>query len=328
MGTKLLVANYSRWVAWDTPEWVIGRMRAAARDMEVVNARTPAEAVALIPDAEIAFSSVIRPEMLAAAGRLRWIHSPAAGVGGMLFPTMRASAVIITNSRGMHAETIAEHVVAVVLALFRRLPVAFRRQTERGWAQDELTTDPPRLLARKTIGIVGLGGIGSAVARVMAALGARVEATRRRVEAGRPEHVASVHPPGALRELLPHWDVVVLSAPHTTETERIIGPQELGLMKREAVLVNVARGPLVDEGALADSLTRRTLAGAALDVFEDEPLEPTSPLWNTPNLLITPHVAGNRPDYWDAALEIFLENLRRYRANEPLLNVVDKQAGY
>lgn len=297
MGTKLLIANYSRWVAWDTPEWVIDRMRAAARDVEVVNARTPAEAVRLIPDADIAFSSVIRPEMLAAAGRLRWIHSPAAGVGGMLFPAMRASDVIITNSRGMHAETIAEHVLAVILALFRRLPVAFRRQTERVWAQNELTIDPPRLIARKTVGIVGLGGIGTAVARVVSALGGRVEATRRRIEAGRPDNVASVHPPGALPDLLPRWDAVVLSAPHTAETERIIGARELALMKREAVLVNVARGPLVDEAALAEALTRGTIAGAALDVFEDEPLEPTSPLWDTPNLLITPHVAGNRPDY-------------------------------
>ncbi|MGH9315303.1 MAG: D-2-hydroxyacid dehydrogenase [Vicinamibacterales bacterium] len=325
---KLLVANYSRWVAWDLPEWVLEQMRAAAGDMEVANARTPAEAVALIADADIAFSSVIRPDMLAAARRLRWIHSPAAGVGGMLFPEMRASEVVITNSRGMHAETIAEHVVAVVLALFRRLPTAIQRQSERAWAQDELTLASSRLVARKTVGIVGLGGIGSAVARAMSGLGARVEATRRRLEAGRPEGVVSVHPPGALGDLLPRWDVVVLSAPHTAETERLIGARELGLMKRDAVLVNIARGPLVDQAALADALTRGAIAGAALDVFDDEPLESTSPLWDTPNLLITPHVAGNRPDYWEAALGIFLENLRRFRAGEALLNVVDKEAGY
>jgi phosphoglycerate dehydrogenase-like enzyme len=325
---KLLIANYSRWVAWDTPDWVVERMRAAVEDIEVANARTQAEAIALIPDAEIAFSSIIRPEMLAAAPRLRWVHSPAAGVGGMLFPAMRASDVVITNSRGMHAETIAEHVVAVVLALFRRLPAAQRRQAEHVWAQNELTLDPPRLLARKTVGIVGLGGIGSAVARLMSACGARVEATRRRVDAGRPDGVASVHPASALAELLPRWDVVVLSAPHTAATDRIVGARELGLMKREAVLVNVARGQLVNETALADALARGAIAGAALDVFDDEPLEANSPLWETPNLLITPHVAGNRPDYWDAALAIFLENLRRYRAGEPLLNVVDKEAGY
>ncbi len=325
---KVIIANYSRWVAWDTPDWVVDRIRAAAEDMEVVNARTRPEAVDLIPDAEVAFSSIIRPEMLAAAGRLRWIHSPAAGVGGMLFPAMRASDVIITNSRGMHAETIAEHVVSVVLALFRRLPVAFRRQAEHVWAQNELTLDPPRLLARKTVGIVGLGGIGTAVARLMSALGARVEATRRRVDAGCPEGVAAVHASAALGDLLPNWDVVVLAAPHTAETERILGARELSLMKRDAILVNIARGALVDEAALAEALTRGAIAGAALDVFDDEPLEAGSPLWDTPNLLITPHVAGNRPDYWDAALAIFLENLRRYRAGESLLNVVDKEAGY
>jgi phosphoglycerate dehydrogenase-like enzyme len=325
---KLLIANYSRWVAWDTPDWVVDRIRAAAGEMEVVNVRTRPEAVELIPDAEVAFSSIIRPEMLAAARRLRWIHSPAAGVGGMLFPAMRASDVIITNSRGMHAETIAEHVVSVVLALLRRLPVAFRRQAEHVWAQNELTLDPPRLLARKTVGIVGLGGIGTAVAGMMSAFGARVEATRRRVDAGRPESVAAVHASAALGDLLPNWDVVVLAAPHTAETERIIGARELSLMKRDAILVNIARGALVDEAALAEALTRGAIAGAALDVFDDEPLEASSPLWDTPNLLITPHVAGNRPDYWDAALAIFLENLRRYRAGESLLNVVDKEAGY
>jgi phosphoglycerate dehydrogenase-like enzyme len=148
------------------------------------------------------------------------------------------------------------------------------------------------------------------------------------VDAGRPDGVASVHPASALAELLPRWDVVVLSAPHTAATDRIVGARELGLMKREAVLVNVARGQLVNETALADALARGAIAGAALDVFDDEPLEANSPLWETPNLLITPHVAGNRPDYWDAALAIFLENLRRYRAGEPLLNVVDKEAGY
>jgi phosphoglycerate dehydrogenase-like enzyme len=324
----LLVANYSRWVAWDTPDWVVERIRAAAGGMEVANARTPAEAVALIADAEIAFSSIIRPEMLAAARRLRWIHSPAAGVGGMLFPAMRASDVVITNSRGMHAETIAEHVVAVVLALFRRLPRAMLRQSEHAWAQDEFTLAPPRLIARTTVGIVGLGGIGSAVARAMTGLGAQVEAVRRRPDAGRPDTVTSVHPPGALRDLLPRWDVVILCAPHTSETERIIGPRELALMKPDAVLVNIARGPLVDERALAEALGRGAIAGAALDVFDDEPLESADPLWETPNLIITPHVAGNRPDYWDAALEIFVENLRRYRAGEALLNVVDKDAGY
>jgi phosphoglycerate dehydrogenase-like enzyme len=324
---KLLIANYSRWVAWDTPEWVVERMRVTG-DIDVANARNQAEAIALIPDADIAFSSILRPEMLAAARRLRWVHSPAAGVGGMLFPAMRASDVVITNSRGMHAETIAEHVVAVVLALFRRLPVAGRRQVEHVWAQNELTLDPPRLLARKTVGIVGLGGIGTAVARLMSACGARVEGTRRRPEVGAPEGVSAVHPAGALGDLLPRWDIVVLAAPHTGETERMIGARELSLMKREAVLVNVARGALLDEAALADALSRGAIAGAALDVFDDEPLEQGSRMWDTPNLLITPHVAGNRPDYWDAALAIFFENLRRYRAGEPLMNVVDKEAGY
>jgi phosphoglycerate dehydrogenase-like enzyme len=228
----------------------------------------------------------------------------------------------------MHAQTIAEHVVAVTLALFRHLPAAARAQAERRWIQDELTRAAPRLLGGSTVGVVGLGAIGAAVAKAMSALGARVEAIRRHPERPRPDGVESVHAASALHDRLPRWDVIVICAPHTAETEGVIGARELELMKRGAVLVNVARGKLVDEAALAAALGRGAIGGAALDVFDREPLEPDSPVWDLPNLLITPHVAGNRRDYWTAATDLFIENLHRYRAAQPLLNLVDKEAGY
>jgi D-2-hydroxyacid dehydrogenase (NADP+) len=325
---KVLVANYSDWSAWDTPGWVLERMRAAVPGVEFVHARTPDEGVRKIPDAEVVFSSVVRPEMLDAAGRLRWIHSPAAGIGGMLFPSLVASDVILTNSRGMHAETIAEHVIALTLALFRGLPTAVRRQSERMWAQEELSVPGPRLLRGSTMGIVGLGGIGAAIAAAASGLGMRVEGIRRRANAELPPGVDAAYPIAAMHERLPHWDVVVLAAPQTHETQGLIGAPELALMRRNAILVNIARGKLVREVDLIDALARGVIGGAALDVVEHEPLDPASPLWSMPNVLITPHVAGFRPQYWERLADLFLENLRRYRANEPLLNVVDKQAGY
>jgi phosphoglycerate dehydrogenase-like enzyme len=308
---KVLVANYSDWSAWDTPGWVLERMRTAVPGVEFVHARTPDEAVRKIPDAEVVFSSVVRPEMFDAAGRLRWIHSPAAGIGGMLFPSLVSSDVILTNSRGMHAETIAEHVIALTLALFRDLPTAVRRQSARVWAQEELSVPGPRLLRDSTMGIVGLGGIGAAIASAASGLG-----------------IQAAYPIAALHDRLPHWDVVVLAAPQTQDTEGLIGAPELALMRRTAILVNIARGKLVREADLIDALDRGLIGGAALDVVEHEPLDSASPLWSLPNVLLTPHVAGFRPQYWERLADLFIENLRRYRANQPLLNVVDKEAGY
>jgi phosphoglycerate dehydrogenase-like enzyme len=246
----------------------------------------------------------------------------------MLFPELRGSPVVLTNSRGMSADTMAEHVLAVTLAMFRRLPEAWRSQAARVWAQDAIGLLGNRTITGSRVLIVGLGAIGMAVAARMTALGATVTGIRRRVEGARPSAVASVAPPGRLQELLPSADVVVVSAPHTRETRHLIGPKEIAALSRQAILVNVSRGHLVDERALSEALAAGRLAGAALDVFQEEPLPPESPLWGLSNVLITPHTSGFRPDHWDAAVEMFAENLRRFDAGQPLLNVVDKVAGY
>ena len=258
---------------------------------------------------------------------MRWLHSPAAGVGGMLFPEMVSSPVVLTNSRGMSAGTIAEHVLAVTLALFRRLPHAFRSQAAREWAQDAIGAEGNRLIAGARVLVVGLGAIGGAVAQRLTLLGARVTGLRRRA-AGETHGEWTVAPAGRLHDLLPAADVVIVAAPHTHETRGLIGRPELALMARDAILVNVSRGPLIDEPALIEALSTRTIGGAALDVFVDEPLPPDSPFWTLPNVLITPHTSGFRPDHWDAATALFADNLERFDAGQPLVNVVDKQAGY
>ena len=273
------------------------------------------EGMALIGSADVAFSSQITREHLAAATRLRWIHSQAAGVGGMLYPEMRQSPVIITNSRGMAADTMAEHAIGVTVAMFRRFHLAMRRQIERTWAQNEVSRPPVnRSIAGACVLIVGLGAIGTAAAIRFAALGARVIGVRRRPQRDTHPSVSEVAGPERLREFLARADVVLIAAPETPVTTHLIGRPELAAMKPDALLVNVSRGGLVDETALVDVLESGSIGGAALDVFEHEPLPDHSPLWTLPNVLITPHTSGFRPDHWDAATDLFADNLRRFEA--------------
>ncbi len=326
---NVLVGIYSQFVMWNIPAAHVERLRRDFPQHTFVHVLDDAEAQRVMGDAEVAFMGTFLRDQLAVASRLRWIHSPAAGVGGMLFPEMLASPIVITNSRGMSADTIAEHVLAVTLAIFRRLPHAFRSQLAREWAQDEIGILGHRTVAGARVLVVGLGAIGLAVARHMSALGARVTGIRRRPQASEtPDGVEVVAPPDRLRSLLASADVVVVSAPHTRETRGLIGRAELAAMRPDAMLVNVSRGQLIDEPALLAALESGAIAGAALDVFNDEPLPADSPFWRLENVLITPHTSGFRPDHWDAAVALFSDNLRRFESGAELINVVDKAAGY
>jgi phosphoglycerate dehydrogenase-like enzyme len=326
---NVLVFIHSPFEMWNIPRAHVDRLKTEFPEHRFLHSADTREAERLIVDADVAFSAQIYREQLAAATRLRWIHSPAAGVGGMLYPEMRERQVAITNSRGMAADTMAEHAVAVTLAMFRRLHIAVRRQLERRWAQDEIASNAPnRTICGARVLIVGLGAIGRAAAARFSVLGAHVSGIRRRPGAGGPPDVREVASPDRLRELLPAADVIIISAPQTAETRGLIGAAEMSLMKRDALLVNISRGQLVDEAALVEALHAGRIGGAALDVFEHEPLARDSPLWTLPNVLITPHTSGFRADHWDAATTLFAENLRRFESGQPLLNVVDKEAGY
>jgi phosphoglycerate dehydrogenase-like enzyme len=328
-GRTVLVGIYSPFASWNIPAGHVARLRDRFPGHTFLHATSEEDAARLVPHAPIAFMSEVRPDQFGAAASLEWIHSPAAGVGGMLFPALVESPVIMTNSRGISAATIAEHVVAVTLVLFRKLRMAIRAQADRDWAQDKVLLPPPiRTIGGSRVLIVGLGEIGTATAKAMAALGAHVRAVRRSTTRPKPEFVESVSGPEQLAEQLRDADVVVISAPQTTDTWGLIGQPELSAMQRDAVLVNVSRGKLVDEPALIAALAGGTIGAAALDVFDQEPLPPDSPLWGMDNVLVTPHMAGFRPDHWDAVVDLFSENLRRFDAGQPLLNVVDKRAGY
>jgi phosphoglycerate dehydrogenase-like enzyme len=323
---RVVVAIFSGTPAWTIPAASVRDLRQRFPDVDVVHAEDASALVRLMPGAEVAFSSVITPAAFANADRLAWIHSSAAGVGRMLFPALVESAVTLTNSRGMNAGAVAEHTFAMLLAFARRVRAALEAQGERRWAQEDLSGLPT--LGGQTLGLIGLGAIGLALARLGRAFGMRVIGIRRSPALGCPPDVDDVLAPDELPRLLGESDVVVVAAPLTPETRGLIGAREFRLMKRSALFANVARGRLVREADLVAALRDGTIAGAVLDVFEQEPLDPGSPLWAMPNVIISPHVAGFRADYWEAAVDLFSENLRRFLRGEALLNVVDKRRGY
>jgi len=327
---------------WTVPEWATDEIRAAFPaewDVVVVDADSDGrgdgggpspEALAAVRGAEVYLGYGIPRELFrAAGGALRWVHSGAAGVGGALYPEMRDSRVVLTNSAGIHAEPIADTVLAMALHFARGLDFAVRAQAERRWdkAPFDAADAPLRETGELTVGIVGLGGIGRAAARRFAALGARVLAVRRS-GADPPEGVELVRGDDTLGRLLEASDVLVLSVPETPGTRGMIGRAELERLRPGAVLVNVGRGRVVDEDALVDALRGSRLRGAALDVFAREPLPPESPLWDLPNVLVTPHVSGTSHRFWRRETGLVVENVRRHLAGEPLLNTVDKHAGY
>ena len=284
-----------------------------------------------IRDAEAYFGFGIPRPLFLENRRLRWVHSAAAGVGSALYPEMVESDVLLSNSAGVHAIPIAEYVVAGVLHFFRGLDVAAAQQREGRWEKTFFVApdSPVRELTDARILIVGAGGIGTECATRFSAMGARCTGTRRHPERGTPRGFERVVGPGALDDELPHADVVVLAAPLTRESSGLMTAERLKSLRNGTILVNVARGALVDEVALAQQLESGRLRGAVLDVFREEPLAPDSPLWQLRNALLTPHISPVSPGrFWPRALDVFCDNWRRYDRGEPLRNLVDKQAGY
>lgn len=304
------------------------RMNAAAPNVRCVTAATPEEALRLAPTVHGADGRLCTPEFLAAADQLVWAQSPSAGVAWLLAREgiKEREEIVVTNMQGVHGPAIAEHVFGMLLTLTRDLGFHQHPEQRGKWSRQGSGREAIALSGR-TMLVVGLGGIGREVARRAKGFDMEVHATRR----SRREPPAYVDRQGTatdLDELLPLADVVVLAVPLTEETEGLIDARALGLMKQGAYLVNIARGRVVDTDALVAALESGRLAGAALDVTEPEPLPPGHPLWEMPNVVITPHVASRASltsDRRDALLEA---NLRRFGAGEPLLNVVDKAAGY
>jgi phosphoglycerate dehydrogenase-like enzyme len=230
----------------------------------------------------------------------------------------------------VHGPVVAEHVIALILGLAKKLPQAARLQQKHSWGKELLwqLNPKPTEIAGATLGVVGLGSIGRNVSKHASALGMRVIAVREHLDNERPQGVDEVFSSSELDQVLQESDYVVLSVPVTPETEGLINAKRLAKMKSTAYLINVGRGQLIDEAALLVALRGQKIGGAALDVFIEEPLPPDSPLWDLENLLITPHTAGLTEKMWERHYKLFTENLRRYMAGEELLAVVDKKKGY
>jgi len=337
---KLVIVLPSQFELWTAPAWFSERLRGDFPQLEVVHRENYESIEDDLRDAEIAVTWSLRPEQFHAARKLRWIHSPAAAVHQLLIPEIVASDVVVTNARGVHGPVVAEHALALILALAKCLPSAMRWQAQHAWAQEQLWRERPhpREIAGATLGLIGVGSIGGEVAGRAEALGMRILAVREHPEKGtdwaRPAAPAvaaeppAVCGPEGLEQTLRESDYVVVAAPLTGKTRALLDAPRLACMKREACLVNVSRGALVEERALIAALESGRIGGAALDVFEHEPLSSDSPLWDLPNVLITPHSAALTDRLWQRHYELIAKNLQHYLAGQPLLSAVDKQKGY
>jgi phosphoglycerate dehydrogenase-like enzyme len=287
-----------------------------------VVAESPDDALREIADADAAFGT-LTPQLIQRAHRLKWLQAPAiAPPAGYYFAELQAHPVVVTNFRGIFNEHIAAHIMAFVLAFARGLHRYVRLQLRHEWAPDPLDTGVVHL-PESTALIVGVGGIGAETALNCAAFGMRVIGVdARRTDC--PAGVSEMHPPDELDHLLPLADFVILTIPHTPETEGLMDAARFGRMKPTAFFINIGRGKTTRLSDLVHALQNGTIAGAGLDVFEEEPLPKDHPLWSAPNTLLTPHTAGFGPYLDDRRQEIIIDNAQRFVRNEPLRNVVDK----
>ncbi len=302
------------------PEWMA---RVRELGVEAYEADSEAASLDLITDAD-AYYGRMTPALLAAGKKLRWIQATSAGLDGYYFPELRDSDVTVTNLRGIYSDVIAEHVFALLLSMARGIPAYFRSQLEGRWENKSV---PVIHVAGTTLGVLGLGGIGLAVAERGHAFGMRVLALDPAPK-GRPDYVERIYGIHELHEMLGEVDFFVICAPHTGETDRMIDAAALEAMKPSAIFINIGRGKVVDLAALTRALGNGEIAGAGLDVFEEEPLQEGHPLWAMENVMITPHVAAISDRIEDRRIGLILENIQRFRDGEPLLNVVDNKRGY
>lgn len=317
----------NRFDLWNWPASATAALQRQFPEVEFVTPATEAELLAVLPRARVLIAGTVPAG--AKTPNLVWLHAPSAAVNQLLTPGWVAGPVRITNGREIHGRPVAEHALAMMLAIARGLPEAVRAQSQRQWAQEAIWHGPlqPTELRGATAVLAGLGAIGGELARLMKAMGMRVVAIRARPQLG--AGVADeVHAPAELEAVLPAADYLVLALPVTRESTALLDARRLALLPPRACVVNVGRGSLIDEPALTAALAAGRLRAAALDVFAHEPLAADSPLWAMRQVLIVPHLGSATARMWERQVELIAENLRRLGAGQPLLAEVDKQRGY
>ena len=313
MGFKLVICppNYQE-------DW-LDKLREAVPDIDVQLCPTVGEAMEVIGDADAAFGDIV-PELFARAPKLRWIACPLAGPQpGYYHRSLIESDVVVTNTREIYNDHISAHIMAFVLAFARGFQLYIPQQIAGVWQQHDASVHLPDAIAV----IVGVGGIGAEAARLCSEFGMTVLAVDPRVAAP-PPGVAELHPPDALNAVLPRGDFVIVTAPQTPATQGMFHAGRFQMMKEQAFFINIGRGATVVLDDLTAALQQGQIAGAGLDVYQVEPLPADHPLWRMPNVLLTPHVAGNGPYLDQRRTELFIDNCKRFDAGEPLRNVVDK----
>jgi phosphoglycerate dehydrogenase-like enzyme len=304
-----------------TRSWAL-RLAQTDSGINIVIAETMQQAAEAIAGADAAFGT-LPPALLAKAGKLRWLQAPqAAPPAGYYYPGLIAHPVTVTNFREIFNDHISAHILAFVLAFARGLHVYIPQQLRREWKKPPEDTGVVALPGATAL-IVGLGGIGTETARLLAAFGITVLAVDAR-RAGKPDFVAELHPPVALETLLPRADFVILTVPHTPQTEGFFNTGKFRLMKQTAFFINIGRGMTTRLDDLVAALRAGEIAGAALDVYEQEPLPADHPLWTMPNVLMTPHMAGYGPHLNERRFQIMADNCAAFAEGRPLRNVVDK----
>lgn len=296
----------------------LNQIREVSSDLEILIDENVLEA---IPDVDILIAGKFNREVLAKARKLKWIHAMAAGVDRLLFPEFCDSDIILTNSSGIHPIPISEHAFGMMLMLGRKLNFAMKSQSKKTWEVPQ-----PTELYGKVLGVVGFGSIGERIGCLGKCFGMYVIGLKRNVT--QSEHAHEILPPERLHDLLRRSDFVVIALPLTEETQHLIKEKEFNLMKKTAFIINISRGKIICEKDMIEALQTGKIAGAGLDVFEEEPLPLESPLWSMDNVIATSHYAGSTPEYFNRAIDIFCENLKRFLKGEPMLNVVDKKKGY
>jgi len=326
---KVLVSIQQPVKQWQIPADGVATLRTRFPHVEFVYATSDEERARGLVDCDVAYTWILRAGEFATATRLRWLHTSAVAVETLCLPELFAHGVVVSNTRGVQAVPIAEHTLAVVLALSKQLPLVLEHQRAAHWAQNEfMGSRLPRLLQGRTLGLIGIGTIGSAIASRARAFGMRVAAMRRRRGHTDVPAVDEVFEADQLEAFLRHTDVLVIAAPLTPQTVGLIGAAQMAVLPPGAVIVNVGRARIIDTDALIAALHSGHLGGASLDVYPQEPLPPEHPLWTCPNIILTPHTSGFRQGHWEEVVELFAENLERFERGEDLRFRIQPELGY
>lgn len=325
---KVLISIQQPVNQWQIPPAGVDTLRRRFPNIEFVHATTDQQRADGLKECDVAYTWILKAAELETAPNIKWVHTSAVAVETLCLNELFARGIVVSNTRGVQAVPIAEHVMAVVLALSKQLPFAIENQRHSRWAQNEfLDARLPWLLKDKTLGVIGVGTIGTEIAKRAKAFGMEVIAMRRRVGEA-IEGIDRIFQAEQLYQFLSRCNVLVIAAPLTPQTLALLGAAQFAQLPKGAIVVNVGRAKIIDTAALVDALKAGHLGGASLDVFPQEPLPPEHALWQTPNVILTPHTSGFRQGHWEEVIELFAENIERFQRGEPLKHRIDPDLGY